>query len=114
MTLRSLPNGLYETYDRILLKIAAKGDAVATRTEKILMWLVGATRPLLLEELEEAVMIEPGNSELNASLRFIDTTDIITICGSLVEAFSDQYNRHRRYVQLSHYTVWVNLDHCLI
>ena len=106
-SLKSLPNGLYETYDRILLKIVSKGDAVAARTEKILMWLVGSFRPLRLLELEEALMIEPGSKKLNADLRLMRVSDILTTCGSLVEGYVNEYDVQM--VRLSHYTVQVSI-----
>ena len=106
--LGTLPKDLNETYKRILVKILNEGEETANAAEKILMWLVGAAEPLGLSELEEAIMIEPGNKELNTSLRLIDSTDILTICGSLVEEFEDNCNRHR--VRLSHYTVQASIN----
>ena len=107
--LGTLPKDLNETYKRILLKIINEGEETANAAEKILMWLVGAIEPLTLLELEEAMMIEPGNMGLNTSLRLIDPTDILTICGSLVEGFSDIFDQQR--VRLSHYTVRASISH---
>ena len=106
--LTTLPKDINETYERILLKILGEGEEIASTAEKILTWLVGAMRPLELSELEEAIMIEPGMAELNTSSRLIDSSDILTICGSLVEEFSD-WNGLR--VRLSHYTVRVSMTH---
>ena len=107
--LKNLPKGLNETYERILLKIVSKGEATAARAEKILMWLVGAVEPLELSALEEAMMIEPGSVELNTSSRLIDPTDILTICGSLVEEFLDEDQLPK--VRLSHYTVQASINY---
>ena len=107
--LGTLPKDLNETYKRILEKILNEGEETANAAEKILMWLVGAVEPLELSALEEAMMIEPGSVELNTSSRLIDPTDILTICGSLVEEFEDKCNRHR--VRLSHYTVQASVNH---
>ena len=109
LSLKNLPKDLNETYERILLKILNEGDETAHIAEKILTWLVGATRPLGLFELEEAMMIEPGNRELNTSLRLIDPSDVLTICGTLVEAFSDEFGLVR--VRLSHFTVQASIKH---
>ena len=109
VALGTLPKDLNETYKRILVKILNEGEETAKIAEKILMWLVGAVQPLGLPELEEAIMIEPGNKELNTSLRLIDPTDILTICGSLVEEFEDKYDGHR--VRLSHYTVQASINY---
>ena len=106
--LKNLPEGLNETYTRILLKIVGQKDAIATRAEKILTWLVGSFRPLRLVELEEALMIEPGSEKLNESLRLMRVTDILTTCGSLVEGYLD-WGVHT--VRLSHFTVQVNIGY---
>ena len=112
VALGTLPKDLNETYKRILLKILNEGEAAANTAEKILMWLVGAVEPLELSALEEAMMIEPGSAELNTSLRLIDPTDILTICGSLVEEFLGDDGLP--IVRLSHYTVRVSMSHpCL-
>ena len=118
VALGTLPKDLNETYKRILLKILNEGEETANAAEKILMWLVGAVQPLGLPELEEAIMIEPGNKKLNTSSRLINPTDILTICGSLVEEFDDYEDfglewrilRGRR-VRLLHYTVKVSINH---
>ena len=109
IALRSLPKDLNETYERILWKVVDKGEATAARAQTILMWLVGSMRPLGLLELQEALMVEPGSMELNETLRLIRATDILAICGSLVEEFLDKDGL--RMVQLSHYTVQASTNH---
>ena len=59
-------------------------------------------------ELEEAIMIEPDRAELNSSLRLIDSTDILAMCGSLVEVFLDTDGLQM--VRLSHYTVQASIN----
>ena len=108
--LRNLPEGLNETYERILLKIVGKGEATAARAEKILTWIMGSFRPLRLTELKEALMITPGSQKLNESLRSMSITDILTTCGSLVEEYNSWGGLS---VRLSHYTVQVSMN-CLL
>ena len=108
LALTALPKDINETYERILLKIIGEGEEIAKTAEKILMWLIGAMRPLRLMELEEAILIELGSVELNTSSRLIDPSDILTICGSFVEEFEDQGVSR---VRLSHYTVRVSMIH---
>ena len=55
------------------------------------------------------MIIEPGMVELNPSSRLIDSSDILTICGSLVEEFTEKNGV--RIVRLSHYTVRVSMSH---
>ena len=112
LALTILPKDLNETYERILFKIIGEGEETASTAEKILMWLVGAMRPLRLLELEEALMIEPGSAELNTSLRLINPTDILAICGSLVEEFFNEDGLQT--VRLSHYTVQVSIGYLYV
>ena len=109
LALTLLPKDINETYERILLKIIGRGEDIANTAETILTWLVGAVRPLTLSELEEAIMVEPDMVELNTSSRLIDSSDILTICGSLVEEFLDENGLS--IVRLSHYTVRVSMSH---
>lgn len=59
-----LPKGLNETYERLLRNIDLKEQSrrPAGVAHRILMWLIGANRPLHILELCEAIMIEPGSN----------------------------------------------------
>ncbi|KAL8877750.1 MAG: hypothetical protein Q9192_008608 [Flavoplaca navasiana] len=60
-TLRNLPDGLIETYERIIVKIwrdKIKKDLV----QKMFIWIRSARRPLTIEELREAAGFEPGQT----------------------------------------------------
>lgn len=141
-TLRSLPRDMNQTYERILKKILTRGQHAAEMARRILLWLVGATRPLHILELYEAVMIEPEATRLNEGYRVIDLMNILRACGSLIQSFSssnfddssrarlvenileqnlsdelfpkqDVFQNHRRtYIRLSHYTVKVCVTIC--
>jgi hypothetical protein len=67
-----------------------------------LLWLAGALSPLTLDQLNEAIMIEVGQSNLNPKRGVIDPMDIMTACGSLVT-----YDEKTGVVALSHYSVKV-------
>lgn len=102
--LHSLPSGLFETYDRILLAIDEKEfDGRVVR--RVLMWLVAALRPLHLFELAEALRIDLFKPILNDSIAPIHQDDILEICGSLVS-----YNEDSKEVVLSHYSVKASLN----
>ena len=62
----------------------------------------------MIQERAGSVMIEPGSVELNTSSRLIDRTDILAICGSLVEEFKDWDELPK--VRLSHYTVQASIN----
>ncbi|GBE88163.1 hypothetical protein SCP_1203930 [Sparassis crispa] len=98
--LRTLPRGLYPTYERILKRIEDEGEESALIAKKTLLWLVSALRPLKLVEVEEAIMIEVGSESLNDDARVLDKHDILEICSSLVD-----YDDSTDIVSVSHYSV---------
>ncbi|KAL8848571.1 MAG: hypothetical protein Q9221_006404 [Calogaya cf. arnoldii] len=66
-TLQNLPNGLVETYDRILKKIwrdTVKRDMV----RKAFMWMGCARRPLRIEELREAAGFETNQKSWDSDM----------------------------------------------
>ncbi|KAG1847840.1 hypothetical protein DFJ58DRAFT_915119 [Suillus subalutaceus] len=98
--LNNLPAGLYETYDRIIQAIKQRGPSDHQIARSCLLWLSGTFTPLTLNQLNEAMMIEVGQSNLNPDLGVMDPMDIVTACGSLVI-----YNEKTGIVALSHYSV---------
>ncbi|EGR50358.1 uncharacterized protein TRIREDRAFT_120927 [Trichoderma reesei QM6a] len=96
--LRSLPTGLDEIYDGALMRIEDQGGGKRDLAKNILCWILHAKRPLSFKELQHAVAIRPGQSELDR--KFIPTRNTIgTICAGLItiDAWSNQ-------VRLVHYT----------
>ena len=59
-TLRNLPEGLGDTYRRILTKISTS-PSKAKLAQKVFTWATIARRPLHIEELREAVAIDPDD-----------------------------------------------------
>ncbi|CAL1703640.1 unnamed protein product [Somion occarium] len=98
--LRNLPSGLFETYERILTAIDAEGPEVSNIARSVLMWVVGAIRPLKLTELNEAIMVVRGRYSVDEDVGVFEATDILDICGSLLH-HSPKIGR----VTLSHFTV---------
>ena len=84
-TLRTLPKTLYDTYDRILLRI---DPAYHQMTLRALQWLCVCRRPLTIGEVAEAVAIldDDGTTSLgfDVSNRLSDPADIFTICSGLI------------------------------
>ena len=60
-TLRDLPDGLGETYERILTKIEQKRMKKQI-ARKVFLWVLCARRPLRIEEIQEAVAFEPTDA----------------------------------------------------
>lgn len=54
--IKKLPKSLPETYNRILSQIVKRGNAEVAK--KIFPWVAIAKRPMLLEELREAIAVE--------------------------------------------------------
>lgn len=61
-TLRNLPNGLIETYERVLNKIWGGTTNNREVVRRIFMWMICAQRPLEIEELREAAGFEPNQN----------------------------------------------------
>jgi hypothetical protein len=101
-SLKSLPKGLHETYDRILQEIEEAGPDRRSIVERTLMWLVAALEPLNLYQLVEALSIEIGCKTLNQKLSVISPTDLLEICSCLVS-----FDERTGIVTLSHYSVRV-------
>ncbi|KAH7130033.1 hypothetical protein B0J11DRAFT_482274, partial [Dendryphion nanum] len=92
--LTQLPETLYETYDRILMRIPK--DAVAQMTNA-LRWITYAELPLFIEQLVEIVSVNEGDEELNLEA-IPDVYDILRCCGSLIR-------KDNGTLQLAHFTV---------
>ena len=73
-SLQNLPNGLIETYERILNKIA-QNAIKSSVARKIFIWTLCAQRPIGIEEAKEAVAFEP--SDLSWDLEKIPDEDLM-------------------------------------
>lgn len=82
--LLSLPLGLYNMYERILLEIRSEDQVLAVRT---LRFFAHSIIPLRLEEIIEAIAVEEDSSSLSGLQKLLDPEDIFHICGSLIRHF---------------------------
>ena len=102
-TLEELPEGLDETYERILMKIKRPNKIHSLR---LMQCLVAASRPLQVKELAEVLAFDfnaEGIPRLNASWRCEDQEEaVMSACSSLVTIIQDGDSR---VVQFSHFTV---------
>jgi ankyrin repeat protein len=101
--LGELPDGLDETYERILREIGKPNQGHAHR---LLQCLVVAVRPLRVRELAEVLAFDfdtGGMPKLNPSWRWEDQEEAVTsACSSLVTIVKDGDSR---VVQFSHFSV---------
>ncbi|EXK83840.1 hypothetical protein FOQG_11998 [Fusarium oxysporum f. sp. raphani 54005] len=95
-TLSKLPEGLNETYGRLLLRTSASEVPLV---RKILMWLSFSSVPLKLHELWEALAIEQGRYDIDDEFRLRSPQDILILTNSLVTVSSEGY------VMLAHLSV---------
>lgn len=96
--LRSLPDGLNETYARILERI--KKDRKPDVARRIFQWLAVARRPLSLDELAESTALEPGRFFWDERHRPTSSLRLLQDCGNLVT-----YCMEDKIVQFAHSTV---------
>jgi len=101
--LDELPDGLDETYERVLKEIKRANQRIAHR---LLQCLVAAVRPLRVGELAEILAFDfttEGIPKLDPSWRWEDQEEaVMSACSSLVIVVKDRYSR---IVQFSHFSV---------
>ena len=86
-SLGSLPEGLHETYENILVKIS-NGNIGIVR--QILQWLVCNGSTLSLAELHESLGIEPELDHINDEALLSSPEDIVELCGSLITITTEE------------------------
>jgi Ankyrin repeats (3 copies)/Ankyrin repeat len=99
--LNDLPEGLDETYQRILSRIGPKRSRKPKIARKALTWLCFAKRPLTLQALAEAAVFDPEDKNIGTKAKLSKDEDLLEILGSLVK-FNDASKR----VELSHFSVF--------
>ena len=82
--LKYLPKDLPTTYRRILRRLRDSGITDPLVGRKIFQIVAAARRPLNLEEIREAISIEPGNTTWDASKLVNDIMKSLDCCGSLM------------------------------
>ncbi|THV63542.1 hypothetical protein D6D28_10596, partial [Aureobasidium pullulans] len=81
-TLRELPKDLYGTYARILEQIREQNVPKVVKVLQLLTW---SERPLLLEEMVDAIAVRPNDEPaFHPTNRMPRPRDILRICPSLV------------------------------
>ncbi|KAI9765585.1 MAG: hypothetical protein M1840_007274 [Geoglossum simile] len=93
-----LPKDLPETYERALARINSSWTAESAR--KIFRWVAAAKRPLSLEELREAIAIQPCQPSLNSEALENDINRLVPYCGNLIV-----FDEEDKVVQFAHHTV---------
>ena len=82
--LKNLPEGLDETYDRILLGIDKRDHGY---TKIFLLWLCFAVRPMTLKELAATVTVDltTGNEpQFECENEIQDISEVLKMCSSFI------------------------------
>ncbi|KAJ4246287.1 hypothetical protein NW762_013638 [Fusarium torreyae] len=102
--LKTLPTGLNDTYDQAMARIESQSENIRKMAKKALSWVIHAMRPLSPTELQNAIAIEPGQTDLDPD--FIPGIDLAcSICAGLI-TIDTQSN----IVRLVHYTTQEYFD----
>lgn len=96
--LQTLPTTLVGTYDDAMRRIEAQEPDHRDIAVKTLAWVSYAFRSLSVQELQHALVIEPGHSELDEEL-LLDAQSITALCAGLVVVEPET-----NVVNLVHYT----------
>ena len=96
--LTSLPPTLDKTYEEILGRIDGEEDRALTK--QILELLAFTLRPLTLSDVCEILQITPGMPRLDESKCLTQPTDILSICGSLLN-----HDKQSEIITLAHHSV---------
>lgn len=106
--LDDLPKDLPATYRRILRRLRDSGSTDPHTGKRVFEIVSAARRPLNIDELREAISIEPGNTTWDASKLVNDVTKSLDACGSLIiidEELSTVHFAHssvKQYLETSH------------
>jgi hypothetical protein len=90
--LAELPDGLDETYYRILKNIDKKHRA---DTRMFLLWLAFSRRPMTIKEIAETITVDfpSGKSPVfNKNKRYADPREVLVRCSSFVSESEGKYS----------------------
>jgi ankyrin repeat protein len=99
--LENLPKTLHDTYGRILQRVEDDHPEDVEIVQNMLRWLVRSVRAMTLDELAEAMAVDPEDDATSMDLSAVDTDpeDILNVLGSLVTVSASKT------VSLAHYSV---------
>lgn len=102
--LRTLPQGLVGTYERILCSIA---DEYVEDVRRVLTVLCFSTRPLTVDELIDAHAVDLGESPHLDRGRSYEQDDLVDICLGLVEiaVTKDNNGQETSTARIAHFSV---------
>lgn len=99
--LERLPSGIDDTYTEAWSRISAQSHEQSELGKKVLSWVIHATRPLRMSEIQEALAIEEGDEMLDPE-GLLDAAQLTSFCAGLVII-----NEQRQLITLIHPTAQV-------
>ena len=87
--LDSLPTEIHGAYDIVMERIEQQGKIDNALARKVLLWITHARRPLSIEELQHALAILPGMTQMDAD-HVTDGDILISVCAGLVVVDMEQ------------------------
>lgn len=100
--LKKLPKGLDETYIRILSNIQLKYSDRVAEVKQVLQWLLIADDLVSLQQIAEAVSIQPEDNWFEIDGVATNPEDSVAVLGSLITIFS---RRNISYARFAHYSI---------
>ena len=109
--LESLPTSFFALYDQAIERIRCQATLDAELALNVLSMMVGATRPLRIDELRHALAIEPGDSSLDPE-SLVDTDIILSVTAGLVVIHQDSDGTHpeQEVFRFGHFTLQEYLE----
>ena len=82
-SLENLPERLDDTYEEAMKRIYSQSREDWELASEVLAWITFALRPLLMEELQCALAVQPGDSWLDIDA-LPDEEILLSVCAGLV------------------------------
>lgn len=105
--LADLPRGLSETFRRVLLK---SDNLNHNHQRAILELMLVACRPLTLEEIREALSVNPGETTWNESHLINDVQKVLGCCGCLIITDEEDQTLHLAHHSVKQYLLGESYD----
>jgi hypothetical protein len=105
--LETVPKDVHSAYDEVIKTIRQNGESEIHLALKILSWVFRVQRPLRIEELLEALVIEDGDRDLERDC-MLNPNEVIDCCKSLI-----LHDESSGFIRFAHYTVEEFIEHHL-
>ncbi|ORY06230.1 ankyrin repeat-containing domain protein [Clohesyomyces aquaticus] len=100
-TLEKLPEGLTQTYDRILERINHLHQSRRMLAHKVFFWAVTVRRPVSVAEVRVLLAVQPTDSSFDDKRLVAKAEEtILEVCGGLIH-----YRYEDRRIMFSHFTI---------